>query len=204
MKSTRYTPLTFFPIALFLQYKKVVVCFFTFNTIVQSIPAVSTNTPLASAIPVLFVIFLGIIKEAYLEYKRWKDDKTQNQRACFILDSVSENGGLHFREDTVQNIRVGDILRLPDDSYVPADCILLRQATAQDAGQAFTQTDALDGERVLRSKLSNRSVQSNLDKILCDNELRLLVPRPTPEVYDFKATIELDFKSSSASANQSE
>lgn len=34
VKSTRFSPLTFVPIALFLQYKKVVVCFFTVNTII--------------------------------------------------------------------------------------------------------------------------------------------------------------------------
>ena len=33
IKSTRYSVLTFIPIALFLQYKKVVVCVYTFNAI---------------------------------------------------------------------------------------------------------------------------------------------------------------------------
>ena len=33
IKSTRFTPATFIPIALLLQYKKVVVCFYSFNTI---------------------------------------------------------------------------------------------------------------------------------------------------------------------------
>ena len=82
IKSTRYNVLTFVPIALFLQYKKVVVCFYTFNTVMQSFPAVSTNSPLASLIPVLFIILLGMLKEAYLEYKRWSDDKRINQMPC--------------------------------------------------------------------------------------------------------------------------
>ena len=89
IKSTRYTALTFLPIALFLQYKKVVVCFYTFNTIMQSFPAVSTNNPLASGIPVAFVILVGMAKEAYLEYKRWKEDKFINEKPCRILDKVS-------------------------------------------------------------------------------------------------------------------
>ena len=70
------------PIALFLQYKKVVVCFFTVNTVIQFFPAVSTNSPLSSLIPVLFIILLGMLKEAYLEYKRYKDDKATNQAIC--------------------------------------------------------------------------------------------------------------------------
>ena len=85
IKSTRYSALTFVPIALFLQFKKVVVCFYIFNTIMQSIPAISTNSPLASLIPVLFVIIVGMGKEAYLEYKRWKEDKRINGQPCYIL-----------------------------------------------------------------------------------------------------------------------
>ena len=91
IKSTRYTALTFLPIALFLQYKKVVVCFYTFNTVMQSITAVSTNSPLASGIPVAFVILVGMAKEAYLEYKRWKADKTINEKPCRTLHKVSRS-----------------------------------------------------------------------------------------------------------------
>ena len=70
--------MTFVPIALFLQFKKVVVCFYTFNTVMQSIPAISTNSPLASLVPVIFVILVGMGKEGYLEYKRMKEDKRIN------------------------------------------------------------------------------------------------------------------------------
>ena len=59
-------------------YKKVVVCVFTFNVVLQSIPAISTNNPLATGIPVLFVILLGMCKELYLEVKRWRADKKIN------------------------------------------------------------------------------------------------------------------------------
>jgi len=78
IKSTRFSLLTFIPIALFLQYKKVVVCVFTFNVFLQSVPALSTNSPLATGIPLLFVILLGMLKELYLEVKRWSDDKRIN------------------------------------------------------------------------------------------------------------------------------
>ena len=125
IKSTRYNAFSFLPIALFLQYKKVVVGFYTFNVIMQSIPAVSTNSPLASLIPVLFIIFVGILKEAYLEYKRWKSDKEINEAPCSILRGVRDKE-LVFEPSQVQEIVVGEILRLQDGDYVPADCIVLR------------------------------------------------------------------------------
>ena len=77
--------LTFIPIAVFLQYKKVVVCFYSFNTIMQSFPSVSTNSPLVSLIPTVFIILVGMLKELYLEYKRWKSDKLINHTPCKIL-----------------------------------------------------------------------------------------------------------------------
>jgi len=48
---------------------------------------------------------------------------------------------------------VGDILLLKDEDYVPSDCVLL-QASSHENGQAFTMTDALDGERNFKSKLA--------------------------------------------------
>ena len=147
------------PIVLFLQYKKVVVCFYTFNTVMQSIPAVSTNSPLASLVPVIFIILLGMMKEAYLEYKRWKDDKRINHAICNVLSDVKQDE-LCFEEMQVQHLRVGDILRIKDDGYVPADCIILK--AKQENGQGFIQTDALDGERNFKSKMALKQGQQNL------------------------------------------
>ena len=78
IRSTRFTPVSFLPICLLLQYKKVVVCFYSFNTIMQFIPAISTNNPLVSLIPTIFLILMGMGKELYLECKRLKDDKAIN------------------------------------------------------------------------------------------------------------------------------
>ena len=90
--------------ALFLQYKKVVVCVFTVNVLLQTFKVFATNSPLAVGIPLLFIILLGMSKELYLECKRWKDDKRINQTPCRILRSVDPNAvdskskGLNFEE----------------------------------------------------------------------------------------------------------
>ena len=88
IKSTRFSLLTFIPIALFLQYKKVVVSVFTFNVCLQSVPAISTNNPLATGVPLLFIILLGMLKELYLEVKRWNDDKRINSQSVQLLRLV--------------------------------------------------------------------------------------------------------------------
>ena len=57
-----------------------------------------------------------------------------------------------FGDSQVQFLQVGDILQLTDNDYVPADVVILQ--ASQQNGQAFTQTDALDGERNFKSKLA--------------------------------------------------
>ena len=94
IKSTHYTPATFLPIVLLLQFKNVVVCFWSFNVIMQSIPAINTNSPLATGVPTIFIILLGMSKELYLEIQRWKEDKRINEAPCHILSDVKADGSL--------------------------------------------------------------------------------------------------------------
>ena len=78
---------------------------------------------------------MGMIKELYLEYKRWKEDNKINKTPCTILMSVSETS-LVFEDTQVQFLKVGDVLKLTDNDYVPADCVILK--ASQDHGQCFT------------------------------------------------------------------
>mmetsp|Transcript_36143 Transcript_36143/g.44077 ORF Transcript_36143/g.44077 Transcript_36143/m.44077 type:complete len:299 (+) Transcript_36143:54-950(+) len=195
IKSTHYTPLTFVPIVLLLQFKNVVVCFYTFNTIMQFIPAISTNSPLASMIPTIFIILVGMGKELYLEIKRWREDKRINSLPCTTVTGCAAEGAeINCSEGEVQNLRVGDILRLDDDDYVPADCVLLQ--ASQENGQAFTMTDALDGERNFKSKLVLPRCQKDIQQLLFARSLRLSVPEPNPDIYDFKGSIQYSFTGS--------
>lgn len=64
--------MTFIPVSFLLQFLKVVNLFYTFNGILQFIPAISTADPIASYLPVLFVVLMGMAKEGVLEYKRFQ------------------------------------------------------------------------------------------------------------------------------------
>ena len=64
---------------MFLQFAKIVNAFFLVNGILQAIPAIGTNSPFATLVPLTFVVILGIIKEAIVEVKRWKEDRIFNK-----------------------------------------------------------------------------------------------------------------------------
>jgi hypothetical protein len=61
-----------------LQLKNVIHVFFLFNGFLQTIPSITTNTPLASLIPVAFVMTLGMVFEAVADVMRWNNDKKVN------------------------------------------------------------------------------------------------------------------------------
>ena len=70
--------MTFIPISLLIQYKNVVVGFYTINGFLQMIPSITTNSPMASLVPVIFIVLVGMMKELYLELKRYREDKKVN------------------------------------------------------------------------------------------------------------------------------
>lgn len=60
---------------------------------------------------------------------------------------------------------VGDIIRVEDDKFVPADCFLLASEKCGKLsvdGSCFISTDSLDGERTLKPKMAIREVIDNL------------------------------------------
>lgn len=46
--------------------------FYVFNGILQFIPSIATNSPLATYMPLMFVVIVGMIKEGWIDYKRMK------------------------------------------------------------------------------------------------------------------------------------
>lgn len=101
------------------QFTRVVNCFYVFNAILQSTPSISTNSPLATIIPLSFVICVGIFKELVVEIRRWLEDKKVNN----LLTQKLVDGQL--RTVRLQDVQVGDILRIQDGQSIPADCVLL-------------------------------------------------------------------------------
>jgi phospholipid-transporting ATPase len=158
-KSTQYTWLTFFPIAIVLQLTKVVNIFYLFTGCLQLFKAIQTNSPLAVFIPVSCIIALGVAKEMVGECKRYKNDKKVNATPVTVLKPKTKE----FEQLTLADLRVGDIVKIQDEEEIPADCVLLQ--VEGNKSEAFVRTSALDGERNLKPKLASATVSTNFDKI---------------------------------------
>ena len=90
IKTARYTPFSFFPKALLVQYTRVGIVFWTANSILMTWDAIATNSPITVFALVAFVIFLGMLKEWYSDSKRSKEDKRINEHKFKRLTGLSE------------------------------------------------------------------------------------------------------------------
>ena len=112
ISTQRYNLLNYLPIALLIQFSRVANCFYLVSAILQSIPDISTNDPLATLIPLAYVIILGIIKEGIADYKRYKNDKQVNDYPCTKLEL--DKTGFATREVKTSELKVGDLIRVKD------------------------------------------------------------------------------------------
>lgn len=69
-KSTRYTWLTFFPIAFALQFRKVVYIFYIITGILNFIKSIQVNIPIVVIGPTIIIMCIGIVNEFIAELKR--------------------------------------------------------------------------------------------------------------------------------------
>lgn len=77
-------------------------CFYLVNTILQTIPQVSTNDPIHSLLPLLGVILVGMVLEAIADIKRYiSDNKTNAEPATKIVcgDNATLNDKFYYRTD---------------------------------------------------------------------------------------------------------
>ena len=110
VKTTRYTWWNFVPISLFLQFTKVVNCFYVVNTVLNSIPSISTNEPVYALAVLIVLILIGMLKELLADLKRYKTDKLSNALPTQLVTGKlldhpnhSKRAGLERRQSTTGN-----------------------------------------------------------------------------------------------------
>ena len=94
-----------------------------------------------------FVLFLTMIKEAFEDYYRYKQDKEANAKSTAIFNYASNS----FVDTAWRDVRLGDIVRLQKNEMVPCDILLLWSDNPE--GLAMVDTANLDGETNLKEKL---------------------------------------------------
>ncbi|KNC47800.1 aminophospholipid-transporting P-type ATPase [Thecamonas trahens ATCC 50062] len=155
--TAQYTVLNFLPVNLFAQFHRVANLYFLLIALLQQIPGASPLGQGTTAMTLVVVLTFTAIKDAWEDYKRHRSDAEVNSRPILVL----RDGFNAPRPIISRDVAVGDIVRIEDNQFFPADLLLL--STSEPAGMCYIETRNLDGETNLKERLAMRSTRDVLD-----------------------------------------
>ncbi|XP_065516781.1 phospholipid-transporting ATPase IC-like [Lathamus discolor] len=146
IKTYKYNPITFLPLNLLEQFKRAANFYFLVLLILQSIPQISTLSWYTTLVPLLLVLGITAVKDLVDDIARHRMDNEVNNRRCEVI----RDG--RFKSTKWKDIKVGDILRLKKNTFVPADILLL--SSSEPNSLCYVETAELDGETNLKFKMA--------------------------------------------------
>lgn len=107
------------PVVLFNQFKYFFNLFFLLVAITQFVKILKVGYMFTYVAPLVLVLVLTMLKEAYDDYKRYKRDKEANLTRYRIIRNQQ------FVSIPSCDLRVGHIVEINANQRIPADIILL-------------------------------------------------------------------------------
>eukprot|EP01114_Cavostelium_apophysatum_P018189 TRINITY_DN5572_c1_g1_i1.p1 TRINITY_DN5572_c1_g1~~TRINITY_DN5572_c1_g1_i1.p1 ORF type:complete len:1114 (-),score=288.91 TRINITY_DN5572_c1_g1_i1:44-3385(-) len=186
VKTSKYTVLTFIPKNLFEQFMRVANVYFLVISILQQIPGISPTGRWTTIGPLAFVMAVTALKEAIEDIRRHRQDNEINHRKVEVFK------GSHWESIYWQDAHVGDIVRVWNRQYIPADLILLTSSEAQ--GICYIETASLDGETNLKVRqcLPETATYDNDDALIKLRGSTVKADQPNPQLYEFTGSIEVE------------
>lgn len=190
IRTTKYSLLTFVPKNLFEQFHRFANLYFIFVVCLNWVPQVAAFGKEIAMIPVIFVLAVTAVKDAYEDFRRYKSDKSINHKTCRVYKHNSSVGDDRYVKTEWMDIYAGDIVHLSCDEIIPADILLLH--SSDKAGLCHVETSNLDGE----TNLKQRQVVEGInykgafkpEKFIYEVECDL----PNAEIYKFNGFIKPD------------
>lgn len=195
VSTTKYNLATFFPKALFEQFRRVANIYFLFAAALSLTPLAPFSASSLIA-PLVFVVGVSMVKEGIEDWNRFLQDKEVNNR---IVKVHAKDG--NFVETEWKNLMVGDVVKVEKDAFFPADLLLL--SSSYEDGICYVETMNLDGETNLKLKQAlkpttqlhnNESFQSFKAFIKCED--------PNPSLYTFVGSMDYEGQTYPLSSQQ--
>lgn len=163
--TTKYTILTFLPLFLYEQFHNYTNCFFLLVSIIQQFPEASSLGRFTTLIPLSVILTITAIKEVLEDFRRHRADMKINSQKVEVLKNM------RWVVTEWKDIQVGDLIKVNNDDFFPADLLFLKSSNAHRL--CYIETVNLDGENNLK--------------------IRIQVPGLNIEsLANFTATVELD------------
>ncbi|KAF8756597.1 Phospholipid-transporting ATPase [Rhizoctonia solani] len=136
--------------------------------------------------PLSLVLLASAFKEISEDLKRHQSDSELNSRTCQVLDPNT----VSFVPRAWKDVRVGDLIRLESDDFIPADMILI--SSSEPEGLSYIETSNLDGETNLKIKQASHQT-AHLTSAAAFARLagHLRSEQPNNSLYTYEGTLEL-------------
>ncbi|KAI9208671.1 uncharacterized protein BJ171DRAFT_489619 [Polychytrium aggregatum] len=186
ISTRKYNAVTFLPKFLYEQFSKYANLFFLFVSCIQQIKDVSPTNSGTTIVPLSIVIVFSGIKEYLEDSKRAKQDRELNTCWASVLFGTS------FAKKQWKDIVVGDIVRVENSEYFPADLVLL--SSSETEGLCYIETSNLDGETNLKIKQALPETAG----ITSSEQLQILQAgmikseQPNSSLYTYEGTITIN------------
>lgn len=186
VSTSKYNIITFLPKFIFEQFSKYANLFFLFTACIQQIPNVSPTSRYTTILPLGLVLLASAFKELEEDLKRHSQDRQLNANLTKVLQPVTGS----FEPRSWKNVKVGDILRLDNDDFIPADMVLL--ASSEPEGLCYVETSNLDGETNLKIKQASPSTAHLISpSSIARISGHLLSEAPNSSLYTYEGTLHM-------------
>ncbi|XP_011630665.1 probable phospholipid-transporting ATPase IA isoform X1 [Pogonomyrmex barbatus] len=189
--TAKYSFLSFIPLFLFEQFRRYSNCFFLFIALMQQIPDVSPTGRWTTLVPLIFILSVSALKEIVEDVKRHRADDEINMREVEVL----RDGRWQWIQ--WRAIAVGDVVKVHNNTFFPADLILLSSSEPQ--GMSFIETANLDGETNLKIRQAHPDTANLLDTAeLMNFRANIQCEPPNRHLYEFHGVLRETNKQSVA------
>nr|CAD1822517.1 unnamed protein product [Ananas comosus var. bracteatus] len=194
VSTTKYNVLTFLPKGLFEQFRRVANLYFLMISILSTTP-ISPVHPVTNVVPLSLVLLVSLIKEAFEDWKRFQNDITINSTPVDVLQ------GKKWESIPWKKLQVGDIVRVKQDDFFPADLLFL--ASTNPDGVCYVETANLDGETNLKIR---KALEKTWDYLLPEKAAEfkgeIQCEQPNNSLYTFTGNLIVDKQTLPLSPNQ--
>jgi len=141
------------------------------------------------------VLLVSLIKEAFEDWKRFQNDMSINNAHIDVLQ------GQCWESTPWKRLQVGDIVRIKQDGYFPADLLFL--SSTNPDGVCYIETANLDGETNLKIR---KALEKTWDYVLPEkaSEFKgeVQCEQPNNSLYTFTGNLIMDKQTIPLSPNQ--
>ncbi|GFY88383.1 aminophospholipid ATPase 3 [Actinidia rufa] len=194
ISTTKYNILTFLPKGLFEQFRRVANLYFLMISILSCTP-VSPVSPITNVLPLSMVLFVSLVKEAWEDWKRFQNDKTINNTSVDVLQDQK------WEPVPWKNLQVGDIVRIKQDGFFPADLLFLASTNADSV--CYVETANLDGETNLKIR---KALEKTWDYVTPEKAFEfkgeVQCEQPNNSLYTFTGNLIIEKQTLPLSPNQ--